>query len=409
MKGFKKLALVAAISAAPFAQAELTAIDDSLLGEMTGQAGVSIELDTAITIGSVTWTDDDGVDAGTSGSLVLSNIAFGGATVGGSVDAAHEARLKDFKIDIDVDGDNGLVIHLGGTDNMAALTGTAPVDFGLSIDSVRTGSMVQDIASNIQIAGNLGPIDIKIDGDGLTKHNDLISVEAFFEVTTGSLDVDVIGLGVRNLKVGQDSAPLLGSSSAYQADVKQGLVIGSGGAIADVATLDLLIGAEVTTQQAAAVTAVGDSVDAGIYQVAYDAAKLAGSTDADAVIAGDNAVTADAGASRGVAETAAAGDAVLMATVAEGTERTYLATALGGSPNNVSNMAFVSLNVATAATSYFDLDAGTTVNIANALEVNLVDFNIDVSMDVLLGGASIGNVAIDDLNMSGTNLKIYGH
>ncbi|MGB3666430.1 MAG: DUF6160 family protein, partial [Bermanella sp.] len=35
MKGLKKLALVTAVAAAPFAQAELTAMDDALLGEMT--------------------------------------------------------------------------------------------------------------------------------------------------------------------------------------------------------------------------------------------------------------------------------------------------------------------------------------------------------------------------------------
>ncbi len=412
MKGFKKLALVAAISAAPFAQAELTAMDDSLLSEMTGQAGVSIELDTAVTIGSITWTDDDGADvSATEGSLVLSNIAFGGANVGGSAHADHDARFDDIKIDIDVDGNDGLVIHLGGTDNLGALTGTAPVDFGLSIESVRTGSLVQDIASDIKIAGNLGPIDIIIDGDGALAANDLINVEAYFEVTSGSLDVDVIGLGIDNLKIGQNSAPILGTGSKYQADIKTGLVIGDN-AVGGTLTLAQLQGSLDTAtaaQQGAAVTAAGDAAEATIYQAAYDADILAGGDDASATIEGNNAVTADAGAARGVAETATSGNTALMAAIQDATENGALASSLPDSVNGVENMAFVSLSVGTAATGYFDIDTASTVVVANALEVNLTDFNIDVSMDILLGGTSIGNVAIDDLNMSGTNLKIYGH
>jgi hypothetical protein len=77
MKTFKKLALVTAIATAPFAQAEMTSIDDSLLGEMTGQAGISIELDTAITIDTFTYTDTDGAETGNAGNLV---IAFDGGS-----------------------------------------------------------------------------------------------------------------------------------------------------------------------------------------------------------------------------------------------------------------------------------------------------------------------------------------
>ncbi|MFN2361305.1 MAG: DUF6160 family protein, partial [Marinobacter sp.] len=45
MKGLKKLALATAVAAAPFAaHAELQAMDDSTMGDVTGQAGVTIEL-----------------------------------------------------------------------------------------------------------------------------------------------------------------------------------------------------------------------------------------------------------------------------------------------------------------------------------------------------------------------------
>ncbi len=397
MKGFKKLALVAAISAAPFAQAELTAMDDSLLSEMTGQAGVSIELDTAITIKSLTYTDTDGGDTSASGSLSLNNIAFGGGTVGGSVDGLHGARLDDIKIDIDVDDTDGLIIHLGGTDNLGALSGSAPVDFGLSVGSVRTGSVVQDIASDIKIAGNLGPIDIKIDGDGADAANDLISVEAYFEVTSGSLDVDVIGLGIESLKIGQDSSPILASSSAYQQDIKTGIYLASqstGSPIPSIAAVDTIIAGEVNTQQNAYAANEDTLAQAAWVEV--------GTTGVDV----NNKTQAEVGSD---ASAAALANAPLMAGIAEQTTVGWLKAALGSAPNNVNNMAYVSMSIATADTGYFDIDTLSPVAVTNALAITIDSLNIDVSMDLVLGGTNIGNVAIDDLNMSGTKLFIYGH
>ena len=55
MKGLKKIALVTAIAAAPFAaHADLKAMDDSAMGNITGQAGVTIELETQVSIGTFT-------------------------------------------------------------------------------------------------------------------------------------------------------------------------------------------------------------------------------------------------------------------------------------------------------------------------------------------------------------------
>ncbi len=210
MKTFQKLALVAAISAAPFAQAELVSISEEAMGDMTGQAGISIELDTAVTIASLAYGDTDGSTAGTStqGDIVVSGIAFGGGTVGGASGVADDARFDNIKIDIDVDDQAGVVIHLAAVDIAGALTGTNTADFGLSIASVTSSAAAGavTIASGINLAGTLGPVDVNINnttGPG----GDFISVKAFFEVTTGSLDVDVIGLGVTNLVIDQDSNP----------------------------------------------------------------------------------------------------------------------------------------------------------------------------------------------------------
>ena len=84
MKGLKKIALATAIAAAPFAtQAGMKALDDTAMGNVTGQAGVTIELETKVAIGEFRYTDTN-ADAATNdpesdgGSFVVSNIVLGG-------------------------------------------------------------------------------------------------------------------------------------------------------------------------------------------------------------------------------------------------------------------------------------------------------------------------------------------
>jgi hypothetical protein len=74
MKGLKKIALATAIAAAPFAShAGMKALDDTAMGNVTGQAGVTIELETKIGIGESRYTDTDGYDTDTEGgSFVVS-------------------------------------------------------------------------------------------------------------------------------------------------------------------------------------------------------------------------------------------------------------------------------------------------------------------------------------------------
>jgi len=400
MKAFKKLALVTAIAAAPFAQAELTSIDDAALSDMTGQAGITIELDTSISIANLNYTDTDGYDGGTSGTLGINGIVFGGAAVAGSNSSVHDARLDDFKIDIDVDGTEGVVIHLGGTDSSASMVGLNPVDFGLHIDSVTSSGVTSNIASDINIAGNLGPIDVKINN---VSGGDLIDVQAYFEVTSGSLDVDVIGLGITNLTIGQDSMPLL-SGGAYQQDIRNALATALSNpalATADAATLALAIdGAAAGDATIAAEAAITAGANAGIHQAAYDADFLINSDVDLANAAGDAAVLADAGAT---ATGAIAADAGVTAA----------AVLAAANAQNVNNMAFVSLTVGNGSANYTSLTEG-AVTVTNALEVNLTSFNVDIGMDISMGttgvnARSIGSIAINDLDMSGTVLKIYGH
>ena len=305
MKALNKLALAAAISAAPFAQAELTSIDDALLGDMTGQAGISIELTTGVSIGSLVYTDTDGLallkgGSATAGSVTMSNIQFGGGAVAGG---AGGSLFDEVLIDIDVDAVGGIIIHLGGTNTPGVIDGTASVDFGLHLDSISASGLNQPLVGNVNIAGRLGPVDVSINN---TTGEDLVAVKAFFEVTSGNMDVAVAGLGITSLTVGQNSAPIQASPYA---------------------------------------TAIGQLIGAGA----------------------------------------------------------------SANSTGVDNMAYAEVTVGTKTVNFFNLATGAGDSVAKALSIDIVALDMDINMGVSLGGRDIGTVAINDLNLAGTELNIFGH
>src|SRR5690606_35367900 len=103
MKGLKKIALVTAIAAAPFAaHADLKAMDDSAMGNITGQAGVTTEMETQVSIGTFSFTD--------ACSFYAINIVIGGSGVAAGT---GPYLLDDLRIDIDVEADGDAFIHVG--------------------------------------------------------------------------------------------------------------------------------------------------------------------------------------------------------------------------------------------------------------------------------------------------------
>lgn len=160
MKGLKKLALAAAV-VAPFAHAEMTSIDDVMMSEMTGQAGITIDIDLAMTIGEVRYVDQDGfgTDAyqlvsgapvSDAGYLTFSNVQVGELSSG----TLEAAAIRG--VTIDVDGQQGIVLglgHIGGNTDLAGLsTGhfwsglDVRADFG--INGASAGRFVIDNITN---------------------------------------------------------------------------------------------------------------------------------------------------------------------------------------------------------------------------------------------------------------------
>ena len=241
MKGLKKIALIAAIAAAPFAaQAELKTLDDTTMGSLTGQAGVTIELETKVSIGEFKYTDQ--------GSLSVKGITIGGGTVERAADnsvTGVSGKLDDVYVDIDVlaDGDATIVLH--------SISG-APIDFAVGVQSAELLGSTDStlLASNIGIEGNLAALSLTVD----TTTDSLNAVVAF-SITDLDMDVDFLAVGIRNLTV--HGAGFSGGASAANmfavANVtmsKDARLHGTGDALkvvvgtfaADVAIGDVLIG-----------------------------------------------------------------------------------------------------------------------------------------------------------------------
>ncbi|WP_111496023.1 MULTISPECIES: DUF6160 family protein [Marinobacter] len=224
MKGLKKLALATAVAAAPFAaQAELKALDDGAMGNVTGQAGVTIELETKVDVGAFTYTDE--------GTFAVNGVHIGGGAIttdaNGNVNGV-DGLLDDLKIDIDVEADGDAFIHVGSVSG-------DPIDFAIGIESASLNAAASDadqnstlLASNIGITGLLAQLDLRVD-----TATDTLITDVAFNITDMDMDVDFLGVGIRDLTVtgantfgatyadspGTSTSPLAGTFAVAQMTV----------------------------------------------------------------------------------------------------------------------------------------------------------------------------------------------
>lgn len=92
MKGLNKLVLASAIAAVSAgAQAELKSLDDTAMGNLTGQSGITIDLDASVSIGEIAYQD--------AGFVAIKDVKIGGA---GTTSAALVGSLDNIRVNIDV-------------------------------------------------------------------------------------------------------------------------------------------------------------------------------------------------------------------------------------------------------------------------------------------------------------------
>lgn len=270
MKGLKKLVLVTAIAATPLvANAQLKALNDSTLGSVTGQAGVTVEVQTQIGIGSIVYTDTDGSGqtGDTAGHFIVQGVAIGGSGVGAATgitsagsaftDCTANCSLNDLALAIDVNGQGTATINLINYDHQ-------PVDFGVAIDKMGTAATsATDLSnasnstvllSNFRMQGNLYALGIAVGkdtgagsaqnslygyfsqldaalgtsmatpftsyapGNGVANSNngDVLMMGVGFAITNMQFDVPLMAVGVKSMTItGANGGPAVAQMAVY--------------------------------------------------------------------------------------------------------------------------------------------------------------------------------------------------
>jgi hypothetical protein len=197
MKVLKKLTLVAAISAASIsAQAEMTAIDDALMGDITGQAGVTIEMETSITIDKVTYTDTDDATFANNGSVGINGIAIGGVldlgdTGGNSPGATFGANFvtgglsQVQTIDVSTDGDLLITSTAGNNGAFALTVGSVTLEKG-----ALSAGQNNALASNLYLEGTMGDSVITVNNGGVALYGENTVTSAAFGAAEVSIDME---------------------------------------------------------------------------------------------------------------------------------------------------------------------------------------------------------------------------
>ncbi|MCK0164038.1 DUF6160 family protein [Marinobacter sp. S6332] len=234
MKGLKKIALATAIAAAPFvAHADMQALDDSAMGNVTGQAGVTIELETKVNIGEFSYTDTDGYGNETEGgSFVVSDITIGGAAVGGGTDLINRdaSLLDDLAIEIDVAANGDAIIHVAGLTDSGSKDPQGnpvmlPIDWGVDIGEMKLRSSTgteTTLISGMTGYGYLAKLDIAVRNNdkfaaGQKAGTGALELTAAFNVAKMDLDVDFLSVGIRDLAI-SGSLPGNGTTGNPMAD-----------------------------------------------------------------------------------------------------------------------------------------------------------------------------------------------
>ncbi len=180
MKGLKKIALVSAIAAAStVAQAELKAMNDSAMSAATGQAGITIDINSAaISIGEIQYKD--------AGSIFINDFQLGGA---GILSASTNAAIagKSTLFDNTLDNLKIIIDVVGSSDESAINSGAAgSINWGLNkIDTsvvaltgqsstVDSSGVRTEVAVTAGDAGSLSAYSLATTVDPVINDGDLV-------------------------------------------------------------------------------------------------------------------------------------------------------------------------------------------------------------------------------------------
>lgn len=116
------------------ANAELTSVSDAALSEITGQAGLTIDMDVKVSIGNIAYTDTDG---GSTAPAAAGTLNIGTLEINDGTGATHalSGALSLTGLTVDVDSVNGVEIGLPAITGRISI-GSIDMGTGTSIGSV---------------------------------------------------------------------------------------------------------------------------------------------------------------------------------------------------------------------------------------------------------------------------------
>ncbi|WP_250658598.1 DUF6160 family protein [Alkalimarinus coralli] len=209
MNNFKKIALVTAISSAPLlAQAELKPMDDTLMSDISGQAGITLEVGAHVEFDSIVYTDtkENASDTKGGGQLAIKNIAVGGSDIwdpaanSGAGGVVASSTLDDLTFDIDINDQGELIVDM---------TGPA-VDYGITLGSVElqkeNGDSSFTLLGRSTFKGQINNLDLTLHKEdktafGGSASTDVLQANIEFNIQDMDLDVAFLGLQLEDVAV----------------------------------------------------------------------------------------------------------------------------------------------------------------------------------------------------------------
>ncbi|MFC3149638.1 DUF6160 family protein [Litoribrevibacter euphylliae] len=370
MKGFKKLALVAAIAAPLTSVHALEAIDDSMLSDMTGQSGVTIDLETQVTIGQVKWTDE--------GSVNLNSISVGGFETQLTADNAYALSVNKAEQTIRNLTYQGAIAAGQSEEDARAAAAAADVTGAEAAVWAQLGGAADEAAAKATLNAMIGATGVvdtntKLDNIRLVIDSNTSGDLEILVVTQSGFNADG-SINPTGVAVPVDLGVDVGSVELEAQGANGGAVIASN------INLDILLGPQkfvvhndTSTYESGLITAQGyfqladsSSLDLDVAGVSVKNLKVGN-------FLGDNALTGQAGAVD------------------------FTNSFATSDLNDYTQVGF----------AYYEVNIG--ANAADQLVMDVANFNADIQMDVEMGGASIGQITMTDFDVSGTKLTVYGH
>lgn len=191
MKGLKpELLALCILGASPVVVADIQSLDDSVMSGITGQAGITIELETKLNIDRFIYTDE--------GSLEINDIFVGGTNrtdmfseMHLNLNGAATDRLDNIRINIDIASDGDAIINL------------LPLSFNAVDIRVSTGAWnlmgtggSTTILDNFHMDALVGSGTIRID-----TATDTLNFKTDIAIDDMDFDIPFLALGIRDFQL----------------------------------------------------------------------------------------------------------------------------------------------------------------------------------------------------------------